>query len=140
MNTKNIIINKLRRGQILDANKILSSFTNSYTKVPVYLNAAEELVKEGKLLKLDKGKYVYPNSIQNKKIQIERKLKMAIAKGTKVILTGVKTNGEKYKEIVFPHEFQGQNNKKRIVVKKSNGDGYRSYRTDLIYNVINTDS
>lgn len=137
MDIRTILLRKLKNYEILDANKIVEKFTKSANDIRHYISAAENLTLKKKLVKLGANVYLKPPNRKDEEIHIKEKLQTSIKNGKKVVLTGVKTDGTRYQEVVFPHEFKGEGNNKRVIVKKENNDGYRSYRLNLIFRIDN---
>lgn len=137
MDRRTIILRRLKIYETLDANKIVEKFSKSINDIRQFVKAAESLVLKKKLIKLGNNLYLKPPNRKDGKIQIKEKLSKSIRNGKKIVLTGVKTDGTRYQEIVFPHEFKGHDNTERIIVKKENNDGYRSYRLNLIFRIDN---
>lgn len=125
------ILKKVKLHKVLDANLIVEKYPRSVKNFPQIIKSADKLVEAGKLIKLSNGKYILASKNKLKKSLVRRKLLKAIQNGTKIILSGVKVNGTKYTTEAFPHEILNEH----ILIKKSNGEGYRQYRLDLIESV-----
>ena len=132
MTKENIILNSLKVNEVLDKKKIAKDLAITLQEIDEYFDAAKQLATLGKLKAIGKNKYVL-SSIATNKTKIKEVINNAIKKGTSITLTGAKVDGTLYKnEVLFPSEFKGFDNNELLVVKKSDGNGWRSYKVNLI--------
>lgn len=132
MTKESIILKNLKEKEVFETKKIALEFATTLQEIEEYIDAAKNLVKLGKMKAIGKKKFILMPTAKSK-TRIEKIINNAIRKGTSVTLTGAKVDGTLYKnEVLFPQEVKGIDDKKIVIVKKSDGSGWRSYRTNLI--------